>query len=315
MKEKTVSVIISNFNRKDMIEKCVPAMLRSNYRNFELVVVDGGSTDGALDFLQRAAKKNKKLKVFVDKTPGRNPARNTGIKNAKGEILIFVDSDCVVERNWMREIIKPFENKKVGGVIGRTKADKKGLFWYHMENSYVQYIGHNSAYRKEIVRRLGGFDVRFKTAKEDTDLAFRVLEAGYEIVYCPNAVMTHLSRRAAPQFRVKNQKHYVYDGLLMRKHPEFYRKLFFDKGMPSPMWPSVLAPLFIAVLALSALTSAGIFLGLLAVYVLLTARKAFSEKDGTIKEKLSFVLVIWLLPLSRLYYFTKGYCRFRRAKI
>ena len=218
MKEKSVSVVTAVLNRKHQIKEYLDAILSSNYKNYEIIVVDGNSTDGTKEILYNYAKKNRKLKVFIEKKPGRNAARNLGINKSRGEIIIFVDSDCIVSKNWMREIVKPFSDKEVGGVIGRTMADKKGIFWYHMENDYLQFIGHNSAYRKIIIKKLNGFDLRFKTSREDTDFAWRVIEAGYKIIYCPAAIMKHLSRRVSVFSRIRNQSTYIYDGLLYRKH-------------------------------------------------------------------------------------------------
>src|SRR3989338_4157551 len=128
MQDDFISVIISTYNRKDLIGRCLEALLKTRYENYEIIVVDGGSNDGTYEFLKKYCKNKRKVKLLQDKTPGRNPARNTGIKNAKGDILIFVDSDCLVEKDLMGEIIKPFKNPIIGGVIGRTIADKKGLF-------------------------------------------------------------------------------------------------------------------------------------------------------------------------------------------
>jgi glycosyltransferase involved in cell wall biosynthesis len=315
MKEKLVSVIISVFNRKELMKKTLDAMLKSDYKNYEVVAVDGGSADGTLEMLEEYSKKNKKVRTFLDRTPGRNAARNTGISNAKGEILIFVDSDCVVRRNWMKEITKPFSDGKIGGVIGRTIADKKGVFWYHMENDYLQFIGHNSAYRKSVIKKIRGFDPRFKTAKEDTDLAWRVIESGYDVVYCKNAVMTHLSKKVGIKYRIKNQRTYVYDGLLLRKHGDLYRKYFYDKGMPAPLWPSILSPFLLLAFAYFLVFYRIIAVAAIIIYVIIVGSKLARENDGSLKDKTAFILLSWMLPLSRFYNFCYGYIKFRKSRI
>jgi|GEM_PF-2551633 len=314
MKEKFVSIVVTLYNRRALMKKTAESVLRSDYRNYELIAVDGGSTDGSLEMLRDMARKNRKLKVFVDKTPGRNPARNTGIRHAKGEIIIFIDSDVVVEKDWIKEIVRPFADAKVGGVIGRTIADRKGLFWYHMENKYIQFIGHNSAYRTRLVKGLGGFDRRFFSAKEDTDMAFRIMEQGYEVVYCDKARMTHISKRASPLFRVRNQRHYVYDGLLWKKHPKLYRKYFFDKNMPSPLWPAILSVPIVTIFLYSLIFYRILAVCIMLAYIIVTAKKLAGSRSGTVKEKTLFLLSVWLLPLSRVYYFTKGYMMFRGAR-
>ncbi len=315
MKELSVSVVISVYNRKDLMKKTIDAMLRSDYKNYEIVAVDGGSTDGTLEMLNAYAKKSKRLKILVDKTPGRNAARNTGIDMAKGEIVIFVDSDCIVEKNWMEEIVKPFSDKSVGGVIGRTAADKKGLFWYHMENDYLQFIGHNSAYRMSIIKKIGGFDKRFKIAREDTDLAWSVIESGYKMVYCEKARMTHISKKVSVFYRIKNQRTFLYDGLLIRKHAKLYKKYFYKNGMPATIWPSVFSPFLLLAFLYSAAFYATAAIFIVLIYLIIAGRKLVEDKDGSIGEKLKLLIFIWIIPLSRFYYFTKGYIKFRKADI
>src|SRR3989344_3666179 len=315
MKEKSVSVVTAVLNRKPQIKKYLDAILTSNYKDYEVIVVDGYSTDGTKEILYEYSKKNRKLKVFIEKKPGRNAARNLGINKSRGEIIIFVDSDCIVSKNWMREIVKPFSDKEVGGVIGRTMADKKGIFWYHMENDYLQFIGHNSAYRKVIIKKLNGFDLRFRTAKEDTDLAWRVIENGYNVVFAKKAEMIHLSRRVSIFYRIKNQYTYIYDGLLRKKHKKLYRKYFYDRHvpLPAPLWPAILAPFLLAVFVYTVFNLKFLAIFIALTYNVIVSKKLYENKEGKINEKLSFLAFAWMLPLSRFFYFVWGYFKFRKV--
>ncbi|MBI3190349.1 hypothetical protein HYZ41_01450 [archaeon] len=210
----------------------------------------------------------------------------------------------------MKEIVKPFGDEKVGGVIGRTIASKKGVFWYHMENDYLQFIGHNSAYRAKIVKKIGGFDEKFWIAREDTDLAWSVLDLGYSILYCEKARMLHISKKVSVFHRIRNQKTFVYDALLHKKHPELYKKYFYSKGMPATLWPSVFSP-FLLLIFLYSLISFRILAELMvAAYVIVVIREVIGDRVGTPWDKLMMLLFIWLLPLSRFYYCTKGYVKY-----
>ncbi len=309
MNQTAVSVIVTVLNRRNEMEICLNSLLSQNYRNYEIIIVDGGSGDGTLEMLKSYQKKNKKLSVLVDKRPNRNCGRNVGIEKAKGEILAFTDSDCVPEKNWLSEIVKPFTKKEIGGVIGTTVADKKGLFWYHMENKYLQFIGHNNAYRASIIKKLGGFDIRFKIAKEDTDLSFRVMEAGWKMVYQPSANVLHKSRRVSVFCRIRNQRTFVYDGLLRRKHPELYKKYM---GYSDVINCGFLTAVFIVglvSLAFFPLLTAGI----LAIYTLFALPKIL-KSDGLFKENISLFIFAWIIPIARFMNFCRGFIRFRDAQ-
>jgi cellulose synthase/poly-beta-1,6-N-acetylglucosamine synthase-like glycosyltransferase len=306
----SVSVVVAVLNRKEEVARCIGALMGQAYPNYEVLVVDGGSKDGTWEFLQKEAKRMKKLAALQDLRPGRNPARNTGIARAKGKFILFVDSDCIPEKGWISEMLKPFKNGKVGGVIGTTIADRKGLFWYHMENRYLQFIGHNNAYRTELVRKLGGFDERFRTAKEDTDLSFRVMKAGWEVVYQPSAKMTHTSRRAPVTFRLRNQRHFVYDGLLRAKHPDLYGKYFRYTDYRNTAIATACLVVCTALLPVFPLLPAAV-----AVAYISAALSKLLKADGTLKEKAGFLLLAWLIPVARFYHFTRGFIKFRNARL
>lgn len=90
---KTVSVIIPAYNAGPFIENCINSILSQTYSDFEIVVVNDGSTDNTLNLLKALQKKDSRLKIFSQKNAGVSAARNTGLKNATGEYITFVDAD------------------------------------------------------------------------------------------------------------------------------------------------------------------------------------------------------------------------------
>jgi GT2 family glycosyltransferase len=108
------SVIIATLNRKRLLEQCLRSLLDQNYRNFEVIVVDGGSTDGTEELVKHFHSK------FVRQSGKFQPSgENCGIKSARGEILAFLDDDVVVLGNWMESIVHGFHDASVDGVGGR----------------------------------------------------------------------------------------------------------------------------------------------------------------------------------------------------
>lgn len=195
------SVIVPAFNAEKTIGKCLEALSKQPFREFEIIVVDDDSADNTAG----AAEKFSKARVVKQRHGGPAFARNNGAKAAKGEILVFTDSDCIAEEGWLEEMIKPFEKKEVAGVQGRYKCRQKELvarlIQLEIEQSYekmrkmdsIDFIGsYSAAYRKNVFAQLKGFDTSFPIASgEDTDFSFRVNEAGYKMVFNPKAVVYH----------------------------------------------------------------------------------------------------------------------------
>ncbi len=99
MKNSKVSVIIPIHNSEKTIKQCLTSVLNQTYKNYETIVVDNNSTDNSKSIINSFQNKNKEIKYFFEKRIGRGFARNKGLKEAKGEIIIMTDSDCIVPQN------------------------------------------------------------------------------------------------------------------------------------------------------------------------------------------------------------------------
>ncbi len=126
-----VSVIIPVFNQENLIEKVVNGIFLSTYQNLEVVAVNDGSKDNTKQVLDELAKNNPRLKVIHKKNGGKRTAVATGFYAAKGDFVVLVDSDSIVDKYAIEEFMKVFSgNPKVGGIVGNGKvlnADKNLL--------------------------------------------------------------------------------------------------------------------------------------------------------------------------------------------
>lgn len=109
MREPLVSVIVPVYNVKEYLERCVKSILRQTMRDIEILLIDDGSSDGSGELCDRLAEKDQRIKVIHQSNGGLSAARNTGIKNASAEFLLFVDSDDLIRRNtcirlWKRAV-------------------------------------------------------------------------------------------------------------------------------------------------------------------------------------------------------------------
>ena len=196
-----ISVIIPVYNGERTIGKCLESVTNQTKEPGEIIVVDDGSTDNTRGIV----KEFKEAILLVQEHKGPAVARNFGARKAKGEILLFTDSDCVPERNWTSEMAKPFRNKNIAGVQGIYGTMQRELMarfsQLEIEDRYermksfgnIDFIGSYSAgYRKPVFLESGGFDESFPAASgEDPELSFKLAEMGHKMVLNPRAMVYH----------------------------------------------------------------------------------------------------------------------------
>ncbi len=110
-----VSIIIPTYNEESVIDDCINSLLVQSFRDFEIVIVDDGSSDGTLKLLSALKKDFKDLKLFSTDHKGAGSARNFGVSKSTGEILVFIDSDMTFDKNFLSNLINPI-------IKGQTKG-------------------------------------------------------------------------------------------------------------------------------------------------------------------------------------------------
>jgi glycosyltransferase involved in cell wall biosynthesis len=198
------SIIIPTYNAEKIIKQVINALLsQQTKKTFEIIIVDDGSSDGTAHEVKQI--KSKKLVYLHQKNSGPAKARNAGAKKAKGKMILFIDSDCIAEKTWLTEMLKPFNDKKVSAVQGAYKTKQTELTaqfgQIEIENRYkkmkkaqeIDWVGsYSAAYDKKVYDSLGGFDESFPIASgEDPELSYKVHERGEKIVFNPKAIVYH----------------------------------------------------------------------------------------------------------------------------
>ena len=206
-----ISVVIPVYNEEKCIGRCLKALADGTEKTYEIIVSDGMSTD-------RTEQIAKKYGAIVVENKKRHAAggRNAGIKRAKGDIIAFIDADCIPDKDWLKEIRKAFEEDDIDGLgtyIRPAKSDNKyEEFWgrlslqilmsYGDEPYYVQdktlntaFITASCAYRRSLLCRIKGFNNFFANNAEDIDICWRALEQGAKLKYVPSAKITAHSPR------------------------------------------------------------------------------------------------------------------------
>lgn len=209
----SVSIIVPVLNREKSIGPCLQSLIELDYPDFEIIIVDNGSVDNTRKIIA-----NYPVKLLYEKQIGAYLARNRGIDAARGEIIAFTDSDCVADKNWLRNLARNFRSNNTGGVGGnllpfspRTITEAflalGRLRIYHSKRiSQIgkqgnRFLSHalgsaNMSFRKSVLVSVKGFNPRLPDFGGDYDLTWRVKRAGYEIIYDPEALVHHHMRNS-----------------------------------------------------------------------------------------------------------------------
>jgi len=196
------SVIVPVHNGEKTIADCLHSILsQCTAFPFEVIVVNDGSTDKTAEI----AKEFGKTRLISQKQQGPAVARNNGAKEADGNVIVFIDSDCVAAANWLQEMVSPLHSMEIAGVQGRYKSKQKQLIARLIqleieqrhdkmaEQQFIDFMGsYSAAYRKSVFQEMHGFDASFPMASgEDTDLSFRINKKGHKLLFNPKAIVFH----------------------------------------------------------------------------------------------------------------------------
>lgn len=227
MSNISCSVVVPTFNRKQTLKTCIDSLLKNNFNDFEVIVVNDASTDKTKKYLN-SIKSNKVKVIHNKKNLGPSESRNIGVKKAEYDIVVFIDDDCVADENWIANLTKGFNNEKIGFVIGSTYYITKDYRSYFPErivqNPQASWpMTCNIAYRKSVFDKIGGFDTKYDFyANEDTELAIRAVAAKVIFGKAKEAIVHHQKSIWSVEFLIKSAKNASVWPLLKKKYPEHY---------------------------------------------------------------------------------------------
>ena len=237
-----VTIIIPVKNRPLDIFDCLTSLKTLDYPKdkMEIVVVDDGSNDDTREVIRSF---DVRL-ICNDSSMGPAECRNIGEKAANGEILVFLDSDCTVKKDWLRDIIPFFAVAHIGAIGGfvdsyysKTSLDRyemtcsplnmgKRVLFDNQGNSNFYVPSCNFFVKRNVFREIGGFKTGMHVG-EDVDFCWRMRQAGYPLLYLPLGVVFHKHRNILSKMLTRRLQYGTSEAALYSLHPEIRKKFTF----------------------------------------------------------------------------------------
>lgn len=239
-----ISVIIPTFRRPLLLIKCLGQLAQQHFSKceYEVIVVTDGPDEETSNVITDVSNQHKNFNVSclsLAEKKGPAAARNKGVENARGQLIVFTDDDCLPQRSWLVAYWHSYV------LMGLTEAAFTGqtiVPYSQRPTDYEKNIAHlqtaefitaNCAISKTAFQKLGGFDEAFLTAwREDSDLHFKLLEALIPVKRVHGAFVTHPVRKAKWGVSLKEQKKSLFNALLYKKHSRLYK----EKINVNPLW-------------------------------------------------------------------------------
>ncbi len=235
----TVSVVVLTLNEEATVDRCLESIINQRFpdNRFEIVVVDGNSTDKTREIAGRYTPK-----VLVEDRHNFGYARNLGVHSAKGRYVAFISADAWAEPGWLEGIHSTLSSRELAGLVGRqvpityhnwvskirssrfkkTYTDKPGQMKKGDNFSTV-----NCAYTIEAILKNGGFDETLP-ACEDQDLAHRILQSNLKIIYDPTVTVHHAAEESLGEICKKTFRQGIGEGICSSRYQIWSEKLYFS---------------------------------------------------------------------------------------
>jgi len=303
-----VTVIVPTFNRRDLLKEALESLCDQSLdpTRYEIIVSDNRSTDSTEQMVKELAARMPNCIRYYRTPENRGVAvsRNAASRLARSEILAFTDSDCRVERNWLAAGLAALQDERVGLVTGAVYHKPEQTVTYFCKthdpvtSEHASYPAQNVFFRKSVYFEMGGFDEtlcfqdfnKHPVECADTDLAWRIKEAGYESAFRKDQVCYHeIERQTALGWMLDPLRLFIVP-LLIRKHPQIRSKL-----LRWGLFMTILDPLLYLLVAgviLAAVTARWTPLLLAAPFILITARACHKRFSFPLHKLAAFVLLI-----------------------
>jgi GT2 family glycosyltransferase len=229
-----VSVVVCAYNAERTMEECLASLRLLDYPDYEVIVVDDGSTDRTPEIAQGFPE----FRLLSQENAGLSAARNAGILAATGEVVAFTDSDCAVDPDWLTFLVDRLCDERFAGVggpnlpppgddwiaevVARAPGGPTHVLLTDFEAEHVP--GCNMAFWRKHLNDVGLFDPVFRTAGDDVDICWRLQNEGYRIGYAPSALVWHRRRNTLRAYLKQQTGYGRAESHLRFKHPRRFNE-------------------------------------------------------------------------------------------
>lgn len=209
-----VSILILNYNGKEYLYNCLTSVLSQTYQDFEVIIFDNCSTDGSIDYLTEKINDKRVKVISSERNLGFAGGNNEALKHASGDMIVLLNNDTVVEKEWLSELVKCLSESINAGMVQSLVITEGIPLQYYKKNGTINLFGHNIMevfeinengvgeifqvngcsliIKRELLNKLGGlFPEEYFAYAEDTYLSFKVKFAGYKIYHNAKSVVQH----------------------------------------------------------------------------------------------------------------------------
>ena len=234
-KTPMVSVVICAYNAERTMLPCLESLRKLDYPNFEVIIVDDGSRDRtaeiSMDFPE--------FRLIRQPNKGLSVARNVGLHAARGDLIAYTDSDCVVDPHWLTLMVRALTEKNFDGCGGPNYAPHEDG-WVEAccaaspgapchvltaDDVAEHLAGCNMVFTKAALLKVGGFDPQFTSAGDDVDVCWRILDSGMRLGFCPSAFVWHFRRNTIKAYYGQQRGYGRAEAMLYSRYPERFNIL------------------------------------------------------------------------------------------
>lgn len=234
-----MSVIVPAYNRAHLIPRAIRSVLNQTFHDFELIIVDDGSTDNTKEVVTKI--EDFRIRYIRQENKGRSAARNTGIVEARGQFITFLDSDDEALPGWLECFIQTFKKSEVGIVCGgfikildRDKQNHRQIILPQERpefgNQRGLFLAGTFAVRQELLKAVGGY-IEGLEFSENTELAFRLVpyceQFGHQVISLTEPLVLYYKDTSHfPRAKKNYRTHLESAKLILSDHGERLREKF-----------------------------------------------------------------------------------------
>ena len=226
-----ISIVVCSYNGSATIRECLSEIFKLDYPSYEVIVVNDGSKDRLEEYASQFP-----VKLISTPNRGLSNARNTGMHNANGEIVAYIDDDAFPDPHWLQYLAYAYQHSDHAcfggpniapsddGFIATCVANAPGgPVHVLLSDEIAEHVpGCNMSFRRDALMKIGGFDPIYRSAGDDVDVCWRIQESGRTVGFHPSALVWHRRRNSFKAYWRQQKGYGKAEALLEAKWPEKY---------------------------------------------------------------------------------------------